>query len=128
MILVILDLLFQSIQFQDVGFAANVLSATANGSPNGVLSPSLGTQIKIVIPDFSLVGTHGFSVLFYNVISSIKFDPVNYTVWSEDIQVLDPLPYGMGEWVTIMAPKWDYNWVCGTVALVVPVVLRWPYP
>ena len=27
------------------------------------------------------------------------------------VQVLDPLPDGMGEWVTLYAPKWDYLWV-----------------
>ena len=25
--------------------------------------------------------------------------------------MLDPLPDGMGEWVTLYAPKWDYLWV-----------------
>lgn len=24
---------------------------------------------------------------------------------------MDPAPAGTGEWVTIQAPKWDYNWV-----------------
>ena len=55
----------------------------------------------------------GFNLIFYNGISSIKYtwDQDGLPVYNEDIQLLDPAPYGTGEWVTISAPKWDYNWV-----------------
>jgi hypothetical protein len=33
------------------------------------------------------------------------------TPFNEEIQLLDPAPGGTGEWVTITAPKWEYNWV-----------------
>jgi hypothetical protein len=95
----------QSTQFREIGFGNNVV-ATA-----GAISTALGTKIKLIIDKFSSVGTHGFSVLFYNVISSIKFHPVTLAVHAEDFQVLDPLPVGTGEWVSMMAAKWDYNWV-----------------
>ncbi len=29
---------------------------------------------------------------------------------SENIQLLDPAYLGTGEWVTVAAPKWQYNW------------------
>ena len=53
----------------------------------------------------------GFNVEFYNGISSIKYIEWHTPVYNENIQLLDPAPLGTGEWVTISAPKWDYNWV-----------------
>ncbi len=93
-------------EFADLGVDTNIVAGAA-----GELSTALGKVINITLPAFSTLGTHGFAVLFYNVISSIKFDPVTLVPFPMDIQVLDPLPDGMGEWVTMMAPKWDYQWV-----------------
>ncbi len=73
----------------------------------------MGSQIdlKFTIPAFSAAGSHGFAVLFHNVISSVKFNHTNREPFTEDFQVLDPLPHGTGEWVTMAGQKWDYNWV-----------------
>lgn len=92
--------------FTDLGIGTNIVSGS-----DGALSTALGTQVNITIPGLSSLGTHGFAVLFYNVISSIKFDAWTSVPYGSDIQVLDPLPAGMGEWVTMMVAKWDYQWV-----------------
>ena len=78
---------------------------------------SYGDSISIAVPlpvtDAKKPVSFGFNVIFYNGISSIKYtwDKDGLPVYNEDIQLLDPAPDGTGEWVTISAPKWDYNWV-----------------
>ena len=34
-----------------------------------------GTFITISVSEMSVIGTHGFAVLLYNAISSVKFEP-----------------------------------------------------
>jgi hypothetical protein len=46
-----------------------------------------------------------------NGISSVKYNHLNMTPYTENIEVLDPGPAGTGEWVAVTALKWDLNWV-----------------
>lgn len=83
---------------------------------NGVMGENLyGEKITLYVPvpDASpnLPRSFGFNVQFYNEISSIKYTVPDLEPYLVNLQVLDPAPAGTGEWVTIKAPKWDYNWV-----------------
>ena len=107
----------QSHQFADVGYDCGA-TCKSSGSGNLVNNNNIGDSINISVSLMSEIGTHGFAVLLFNAISSVKFEPGSgpgdwaaLTPAHEDVQVLDPLPDGMGEWVTLYAPKWDYLWV-----------------
>lgn len=94
------------ITFPDMGVGENLVSGA-----NGELNPALETKLTFRIPAFSAKGSHGFSIQFWNGISSIKFDPVTLEPATKNIQMLDPAPTGTGEWVTVTTPSWDYLWV-----------------
>jgi hypothetical protein len=47
--------------------------------------PAADYLITIGIPEFNSVGQHGFSVQFFNKISSIRYDAADGTNFTEEI-------------------------------------------
>lgn len=91
------------------------LGLTSNGNLNSgataQISADIGDTLVLTIPAYNVTGVHGFAVLFWNGISSVKHHPDTLEPEDEEIQMLDPSPQGTGEWVTVSVIKWDYNWV-----------------
>ena len=95
-----------------------------------------GDDFMIFVPleghiDPGLPGSLGFSIQFYNPISSIKYTiPEEEYIrepFMKEIQVLDPAPAGTGEWVKITVPKWDYNWVEFYLPFAEPIQFEFGY-
>ena len=93
-----------------------------------------GEEFKVFVPvniPAGLGKSVGFSIQFYNPISSIKYTVPedNYTrvPYETDIHLLDPAPSGTGEWVKITVPKWDYNWVEFYVPFAEPFTFEFGY-
>ena len=63
----------QSKRFDDIGYDCS--SPTCQQSGSGDLVNNVGDSINISISAMSGIGTHGFAVLLYNPISSVKFEP-----------------------------------------------------
>ncbi|XP_059084083.1 uncharacterized protein LOC131881279 [Tigriopus californicus] len=105
-----------------MGVGANVISGD-----NGELDLAGNNKLTFGIPAFSAKGSHGFSIQFWNGISSIKFDSVTLEPTTNNIQMLDPAPSGTGEWVTVTAPAWDYLWVETYQRMEGPVAFKFFY-
>ena len=63
------------------------------------------------MPAFKSRGSHGFSVIFENPISSVSVDFTTGEIVPENVELLNPAPQGTGLWETVAMPKWEFNWV-----------------
>ncbi len=93
-------------------------------SPGG--SPK---DYKIGIPSFMVEGTHGFSVQFWNNVSSIRYDidsPTMDTV-TETVRMLDAAPQGSGEWVEVPVANWEINFVDKVSEIQTPILAEFSY-
>ncbi len=68
-------------------------------------------SIRFPPPQGGYGGSYGFSVQWYNGISKVTTDVDTSLPVLDYKQLLDPLPLGTGEWLTVALPKWEYNWV-----------------
>ena len=83
----------QSKRFDNIGYDCGS-NCQQTGSGDLVNNNNVGDSINISISSMSGIGTHGFAVLLYNAISSVKFEPGSsssdwglMTPAHEDIQV-----------------------------------------
>ena len=67
----------ESYQFVDVGYDCGEGASSCKSSVSGSLvnNSKTGDSITISVSAMSKIGTHGFAVLLYNAISSVKFEP-----------------------------------------------------
>ena len=85
----------QSKRFDNIGYDCSSPTCQQSGSGDLVNNNNnVGDSINISISAMSGIGTHGFAVLLYNPISSVKFEPGSsssdwglMTPAHEDIQV-----------------------------------------
>ena len=66
----------QSLRFDNIGYDCSSPTCQQSGSGDLVNNNNnVGDSINISISAMSGIGTHGFAVLLYNPISSVKFEP-----------------------------------------------------
>eukprot|EP00095_Tigriopus_kingsejongensis_P012230 maker-scaffold528_size145933-snap-gene-0.29 protein:Tk12230 transcript:maker-scaffold528_size145933-snap-gene-0.29-mRNA-1 annotation:"hypothetical protein IscW_ISCW000316" len=100
-------------------FHAMGVDPNAESGPNGV-------EIEIGLPGLSS-GIRGFSVHFYNPISSIKYHHDDQSTATEEITVLDAGPTSTGEWVAVTVTKWDVNFLESYSQLTEPITSNLKY-